>query len=104
LIWGGPKLGNLTSKHIKANICKNDCTCACNRLSIYRLYLNGNAKKVVIVVKRYAVLEAEKMRYARPKEGGTQYPRGRGGPLIQEFDQYEDHKMPIKNTLNSNTS
>jgi len=33
LILGGRKLGNLTSKNIKANICKNDYTCACSKLS-----------------------------------------------------------------------
>jgi len=34
LILGGRKLGNITSKHIKANICKNYCTCAFNILSV----------------------------------------------------------------------
>jgi len=27
------------------NVWKNDCTCACNRLSFYLLYVTGNAKK-----------------------------------------------------------
>jgi len=34
----------LTSKHIKANVCKNKCTCAFNILSFYLLYVNRNAK------------------------------------------------------------
>ena len=43
-ILGGRKLGNLTSKHTKADVCKNNCTCACDILSFYLLYVNGNAK------------------------------------------------------------
>ena len=37
-------------------------------------------KNVVLVVKRYAVLEAQKWRYAvrKSKKGGTQYAMGRG--------------------------
>ena len=36
--------GNLTAKHIKFNVCKNDCTCARNIMSFNLLYVNGNAK------------------------------------------------------------
>jgi len=68
MILRGHKLGNNISKHINANVCKNDRTCACNRLSFHLLYVNENAKKMVVfVVKRYAVREAE--------NGGTQYAR-----------------------------
>ena len=58
---GVRKLGNLTRKHIKANVCKNYCKCACNILSFYFLYLNGNAKK-------WLVLLLNSTQYARPKK------------------------------------
>ena len=58
-------LGNLTSNHIKANVCKNGCTCACHI--------------------RYAVLEAKQWRFAvrKAKNGGTQFAKGEGvSPLL----------------------
>ena len=75
MILRGQKLGNNTSKHINANVCKNDRTCACTKLSFYLLYVNENAQKMVtFVVKRYAVREAEKWRYAVRKGGGGCHP------------------------------
>ena len=50
LIWGYRKLGNLTSKPT-LNVCKNDCTCARNKLSFYLLYVNEIAKIGCFVVK-----------------------------------------------------
>jgi len=64
LIWGYRKLGNITSKHITFNVCKNDCTCARNILSFYLLYVNEIDKNGCFVVKRYAVREAKTWRYA----------------------------------------
>ena len=76
----GQKLGNITSKHINANNCKNERTCACNRLSFYLLYVNGNAKKMVVfVVKRYTVREAEKWRYTVRKAKIGRYAVRQGG-------------------------
>jgi len=59
------KKGNLTSKHTKFYVCKNDCTCTCARniLSFYFLYVNEIAKNGCFVVKRYAVREAKTWRY-----------------------------------------
>ena len=62
--------------------------------------------------KKRLLLVLNGMQYSRQKKGGMQGQKravhstqgGGGVTLIQEFDQYEDHKMPIKNTLNSNTS
>jgi len=65
LIWGGRKVRNLTSKHIKANVCKNDCTCACNRQSVYLLYVNRKRQK-------WLLLLLNGTQYARQKKGGTQ--------------------------------
>jgi len=79
LILGGRKLGNLISKHITANICKNDCKCACNTLSFYLLYVNGNAKNGVFVVKRYELHEAIKLRYAVRKAKIRRYAVRKGG-------------------------
>ena len=68
--FGVRNLGNLTRKHIKANVCKNYCTCACDILSYYFHYLNKTPKMVSFVVKQYAVREAKKNRYAvRTGEG-----------------------------------
>jgi len=64
LIWGYRKLGNLTSKRTKINVCKNDCTCARNILSFYLLYVDEIAKNGCFVVKRYAVREAKTWGYA----------------------------------------
>jgi len=64
LIWGYRKLGNLTSKHTKITVCKNDCTCARSILSFYLLYVNEIAKNGCFVVKRYAIREAKTWRYA----------------------------------------
>jgi len=75
----GQKLGNITSKHINANVCKNDCTCACNRLSFYLLYVNGNAKNGSFVVKWYAAREAEKWWYAVRKATIGRYAVRKGG-------------------------
>ena len=71
---GGRKLGNLTSKHTIANVCKNGCTWACNILSFYLLYVNGNAKMIVFVVKRFAVCKAKIGRYSVRKGGGGCHP------------------------------
>ena len=80
MILRGQKLGKNTSKHINANVCKKDRTCACNRLSIYLLYVNENAKQMVVfVVKRYAVREAEKWRYAVRKAKIGRYAVRQGG-------------------------
>jgi len=65
--------------HIKANVCKNDCTCECNRLSMHLFHVNGNEKNVVIVVKRYAVREAEKWRYTVRKAKIGRYAVRNGG-------------------------
>ena len=58
LIWRYRKLGNLTRKQTKINVCKNDCTCARNIL-FYLLYVNEIAKNGWFVVKRYPVREAK---------------------------------------------
>ena len=80
MILRGQKLGNITSKHINANVCRNDCNCACNRLSFYLLYVNGNAKKwLIFVVKRYAVREAEQWRYAVRNAKLRRYAVRKGG-------------------------
>ena len=43
--FGRSKLGKITRKHIKANFYRMIVrTCACNRLSFYLLYVNGNAQ------------------------------------------------------------
>jgi len=76
---GGRKLGNLTSKHIKANVFKNDCTCACNILSFYLLYVNGTPKVVVFVVEWYAVCEAKKWQFAVRKAKIGRYAVHKGG-------------------------
>jgi len=69
LIWEGWKLGNLTRKHMKANVWKNDCACACNRLSFYLLHVNGNAKNGFLLLNgtQYARLKNGSTLYARPK-------------------------------------
>ena len=64
MIWGYRKLGNLTSKHTKINVCKKDCTCARNILSFYLLYVDEIAKNGCFVVQRYAVREAKTWRSA----------------------------------------
>ena len=80
MILRGQKLGNNPSKHINANVCKNDRTCACNRLSFYLLYVNGNAKTLLVfVVKWYAVRETEKWRYAVRKAKIGRYAVRQGG-------------------------
>jgi len=63
--WGGQNLENLTSKHIKANVFKNDCTCACIQHIVILTSLCKwiRPKWLVFVVKRYAVREAKKWRY-----------------------------------------
>ena len=61
---GISKSSNLTSKHNKFNVCKNDCTCACNILSFYLLYVKEIAQTGCFVVKRCAVREAKTWRYA----------------------------------------
>ena len=61
LILGGQKPGNLTSKRIKANICQNDCTCACNILSFYLLYINWNAKNGCICCQTLRSMRGQKM-------------------------------------------
>ena len=33
LIWGGQNIGNLASMHTKANVFKNDCACACDKVA-----------------------------------------------------------------------
>ena len=48
LIWGYRKIGNLTRKHTKFNVCKNDCTCARNILSFYLLYVNEIPKIMAV--------------------------------------------------------
>ena len=77
---GDRKLGSLTSKHVKLNVCKNDLTGARNKLSFYFLYVNGNAKNGCFVVKRYAVREVKRIavcstqgqkRVARSTQGGV---------------------------------
>ena len=73
-LWGGGlKLGNLTSKDNKANVFNNNCLCACSILSFYPLYANVSEtlKMVVFVVKRYALREAKKCRYAVRNGGGV---------------------------------
>jgi len=45
----------------------------------YLLYVNGNAKNVVFVVKRYAVREAKNWRYAVRKAKIGQYAVHKGG-------------------------
>jgi len=52
------------------DVCKIYCACACDTLAIIifvLLYVNGNAKVVVFVVKRYAVRNAKMKRYASLK-------------------------------------
>jgi len=61
---GYRKLGNLTSKHTKFNVCKNDCTCARSILSFYFFYVNEIAKNGCFVIKLYAVHEAKTWQYA----------------------------------------
>jgi len=64
---GRSKLGNITSKRIKANVFKNNCTCACKILSFYPLYVNRNTNNVFLLLNG--------AQYAVPKNGGTQYAR-----------------------------
>ena len=61
---GISKIENITCKHTKFNVCKNDCTCARNILSFYLLYVNEIAKTGCFVVKWYAVRDAKTWRYA----------------------------------------
>ena len=68
---GYRKLGNLTSKHTKFSVCKNDCTCARSILSFYLFYVNKIAKNGVFLFNG--------TQYARPKHGGTQYARPKQG-------------------------
>ena len=97
---GGLILGNLTSKHIKANVLTNNCTCACNILSFIPPYVNGNTKMVVFVVKRYAVHEAKKWRYAvrEAKIGRYAVCKGGGGvsPSVMQKKWSNVQRKPKK--------
>ena len=44
--FGEVKFGKISSKHNITNVYKNDCACACHRLYLYLLYVNGNAKNI----------------------------------------------------------
>ena len=72
MIWGYRKIEDLTSKHTKFNVCKNDSTCAHNILLFYLLYVDEIDKNGCLVVKR----EAKTWRYAvRKAEIGRQAAR-----------------------------
>ena len=76
---------NLTSKHIKANVFKNDCTCACNILPFYLFYVKRQ-KWLLLLLNgmQYARPKNGGTQYARPKQRGTQYTRWEGGVTLMQ--------------------
>ena len=63
-MWGGRTQGNLTSKYIKANVCKNDCTCA-SKQTVNLSYLCKWKRQ------KWLLLLLNGTQYARQKKNGT---------------------------------
>jgi len=84
-VWSKTRKSN--KQHIKANVCKNDCTYAYNIQSFYLLYVGPKWKRQInffVVVKRYAVglREAKKWKYAVRKTKIWQYAVRKGGVTL----------------------